>query len=272
MIRSCVIIENGSAEKRVFPIYTRVTIGRASVNDISLSEPTVSKRHAALGRVRGVTVIKDLGSQNGTFVNGRRVEKAVLSSGDSLRVGRASLRFVQDQRTTDVSVDRDAIEFQFQKSLGEYLVRADIIQEFTLKVALDNQHKSQTIGQILISMGVADDEGIAAALAKQLNLPLVRLDGLEIPEQTLSLVPAAIAKTNWLIPIKIADKLHIAMANPLDTEAIQVVRMTSAKNVEIAVTPQQDLLRAWGRCYTEQYPNQALEVGPSLDDLTPESQ
>ena len=255
MIRSCVIIENGTADKRVFPLYTRVTIGRAPANDISLSEPTVSKRHAALGRVRGLTVVRDLGSQNGTFVNGRRVEKAIISSGDNLRVGRVSLRLVQDQRTTDVSVDRDAIEFQFQKSLGEYLVRANIIQEFTLQVALDNQHKSQTIGQILMSMGVADDETIAAALAKQLNLPLVRLDGLEIPEQTLALVPAVVARTKWLMPFKIADKLHIAMANPLDTEAIQVVRMSSRKNVEIAVTPQQDLLRALVRCYPEQHPN-----------------
>ena len=61
------------------------------------------------------------------------------------------------------------------------------------------------------------------------------------------------------------------MVNPLDT-VIQVVRMTSRKNVEIVVTAQQDLLRALGRCYTDQYLNSALDVGPSLDDFKPESQ
>ena len=272
MTRSCAIIENVSAEKRVFPLYTRLTIGRAPANDISLSEPTVSKRHAALGRVRGLPVVKDLGSRNGTFVKGKRVEKAVLSSGDTFQVGRVCLRFVQDQETTAGDVSEHTIGFEFQKILGEYLVKAGIIREFTLLVTLDEQGKNQTIGEILTSMGVADDMDIAMALAKQLKLPHVRLDDLEIPQEALSAVPASVAIGNLLIPIRITDKLHIAMANPFDVEAIQVVKVTSSKNVEVAVSPQRDLLKALGRCYSIELLNQSLDADPSLGDITFEGQ
>jgi hypothetical protein len=272
MIKSCVIIENVSAEKRAFPLYTKLTIGRASDNDISLSEPTVSKRHAALGRVRGLPVVKDLGSHNGVFINGQRIEKAVLSTGDSFKVGRVSFRFIQEQEIIDSNVAEDTTKLQFQKKLGEYLVKAGIIQHFTLPETPDKQPMNQTIGQMLMSMGAADDEDIAMGLAKQLNLPLVRLDELEIPQEALSLVPATVAKANLLMPIKITDKLHIAMANPLDSEAIQVARVTSSKSVQIAVTPQRELLEALGRCYVSEFLDQVVDEGANLDVVTDEIQ
>ncbi len=265
MIRSCVIIENVSSEKRVFPLYTKLTIGRASSNDIPLSEPTVSKRHAALGRVRGLPVIKNLGSRNGIFVEGKRVEKAVLSNGDNFRVGKVSLRFIQDQENATSRLSVDGLEFQFQKRLGEYLVKAGIIKEFTLMPTIDGQQKKQTIGQILTSMGVVDDLDIAMALAKQLNLPFVRFDGFEIEQETLSLVPAAVARTNLLMPIKLTDKLHLAMVNPLDTEAVKIVRVTSGKNVEIAVSPERDLLETLERFYASDFMNQLSDAESSLD-------
>lgn len=70
MITSCLIVESKIVEKRVYPLYARLTIGRKFINDISLPDRTVSKQHAVVGRVKGKIVVKDLGSRNGTFVNG----------------------------------------------------------------------------------------------------------------------------------------------------------------------------------------------------------
>ena len=101
MIKSCLILETKLTTKRVFPFYAKMIIGRHSTNDIPLPDRTVSKRHAVVGRVRGRVVVKDLGSRNGTFVNGQKLEKAILASGDRLKVGSVTLRFFQEDERSE---------------------------------------------------------------------------------------------------------------------------------------------------------------------------
>jgi ABC-type multidrug transport system ATPase subunit len=73
----------------------RVAIGRAPDNDVVLADLTVSAHHAVLERASdGSYLISDLGSSNGTFVNGQRVERARVDEGSVLSLGRHVLRFV----------------------------------------------------------------------------------------------------------------------------------------------------------------------------------
>ncbi|WP_041523472.1 FHA domain-containing protein [Gilvimarinus agarilyticus] len=77
---------NHSALKnRVFPLRQANTVGRSSECDISLAAAHLSRRHAELNIVDGVLYVKDLGSANGTFVNGRQVTEARVKRGDELR-------------------------------------------------------------------------------------------------------------------------------------------------------------------------------------------
>jgi len=65
-----------------------VTIGRDPVNDITINSPKVSRQHARLVRRGGVIVLEDLGSTNGTFVNGMRLTSPhTLASGDVISLG-----------------------------------------------------------------------------------------------------------------------------------------------------------------------------------------
>ncbi len=266
MVKSCFIIENDLGKKRVFPFYSKLTIGRASKNDISLPDRTASKRHAIVGRVKGRAVVRDLGSRNGTFVNGEKVEKSVLSSGDRLKIGNVTLRFFQTEETSENKHAESMATPQSYKTLGEYLLEAGAVDEFTLLRALDEEEKSQTIDQILIDTGVLDDVNIAEALAKQLKVPLVRLNELEIPEEVISLVPVEVARTHLLMPVKITEgKLLVALANPLDPHAMQVLRMVTRMRVEVAVAPRGDILEALSRFYAVEFLNQVLDGDPSLD-------
>ncbi len=70
-----------------------VVVGRASVSDLRLQHPSISRRHTQIKRVGEQFFVKDLGSQNGTFVNKERIATEVeVKPGDSIAMGNALLR------------------------------------------------------------------------------------------------------------------------------------------------------------------------------------
>ncbi|MCW2984050.1 MAG: hypothetical protein JWR63_1620 [Conexibacter sp.] len=70
------------------PPGAQLLLGRSRASDVRFLEPTVSRRHAALQRVENGWLIVDRTSTHGTWVNGRRVGRAILADGDELRLGR----------------------------------------------------------------------------------------------------------------------------------------------------------------------------------------
>jgi pSer/pThr/pTyr-binding forkhead associated (FHA) protein len=70
---------------RVFPLKELTVIGRASECDISLAAAHLSRRHAQIQVVEGGLLVKDLGSANGTFINGQRITEGRAKKGDEIR-------------------------------------------------------------------------------------------------------------------------------------------------------------------------------------------
>lgn len=84
------------------------TIGRASSADIQINEDGISRKHAKVVRDEdGTAKIQDLGSTNGTYLNGRRVQIEVLREGDRIRIGQsATLDFRYEYLDDDGSARR----------------------------------------------------------------------------------------------------------------------------------------------------------------------
>jgi len=74
-----------------------ISIGRESGNFVQLDDNEVSRRHAEIRRVDGRFVVGDLKSSNGTFVNNRKVERAELTSGDQIQIGRTVMVYSKDR-------------------------------------------------------------------------------------------------------------------------------------------------------------------------------
>jgi len=94
------LVEGGPASALVLADGTRVgigekplTIGRGPDCDLVLSDPTVSKRHLQVTRQGGQVVLSDLGSTNGTRVNGAGVRERALADGDEIHLGATVLRY-----------------------------------------------------------------------------------------------------------------------------------------------------------------------------------
>jgi pSer/pThr/pTyr-binding forkhead associated (FHA) protein len=68
-----------------------MVIGRGRGADIVIAEPTMSRAHAAIGYDGTHFFVQDLGSTNGTRVNGNREQKKVLRNGDEVQLGKLAL-------------------------------------------------------------------------------------------------------------------------------------------------------------------------------------
>lgn len=80
-------------ERRISLSEADITVGRAAANDITLSDPRASRFHARLAWSASQWTLADLGSANGTWVNGQRVQGTIaLQSGDLIQVGDSTLR------------------------------------------------------------------------------------------------------------------------------------------------------------------------------------
>ena len=69
-----------------------LVIGRGRGADVVLAEPTISRAHAAIGFEQEAFFVQDLGSTNGTLVNGSREEKRALVNGDEIQMGKLILQ------------------------------------------------------------------------------------------------------------------------------------------------------------------------------------
>ena len=90
------VIERPGQEQQVFelPQDRPVYVGRAESNDLVLRETSVSRRHAMLSpSLEGSWMVRDLGSANGIFLNGKNVRESPLKDSDVMNIGEYSLRY-----------------------------------------------------------------------------------------------------------------------------------------------------------------------------------
>jgi pSer/pThr/pTyr-binding forkhead associated (FHA) protein len=87
-------VERGPGQGQLLEVKQgTVVIGRASVSDLRLQHPSISRRHAQVKRIGEQFFVKDLGSQNGTFVNKQRIATELeVRPGDTLALGNALVR------------------------------------------------------------------------------------------------------------------------------------------------------------------------------------
>lgn len=155
--------------------------------------------------------------------------------------------------------------------LGEYLVMIGMIDKETLNKALKAQKSSKKkLGEVLMEMGVADDVGIAKALAVRLKLPYGRIDKANIPSNIISLIPPALAEKHAVMPLRMnGNRLLVAMANPLDLYALEDLRFYTQLPIDRAVVPASDIVAAIGKYYPQPNlgMNMGLEFGAEDDDI-----
>jgi pSer/pThr/pTyr-binding forkhead associated (FHA) protein len=87
----------GSVIREVTLDKERVTIGRRPQNDIQIENLAVSGEHACIVTILNDSFLEDLGSTNGTLVNGNPIKKHILQNNDVVEIGKYKLKYIGDQ-------------------------------------------------------------------------------------------------------------------------------------------------------------------------------
>lgn len=151
----------------------------------------------------------------------------------------------------------------YKRPLGEILVVEGEISREQLDMALAEQKKTfERLGKILMDMGMVSEERITEAMAKQLDVPYVNLQEHKFEADILALIPESLARRCRLIPIrKFGDKLIVAMSNPMDVEATDLVHVETRLRLEPALATEWRIIEAIDRLYGSDY-------GDDLPDST----
>ncbi len=91
---------DGTISERVLD-QERISIGRSPDNDLAFPDKAVSSKHAAIIQVGEESFLEDLGSTNGTQVNGKTIKRHALVNGDVIYIGRNTLRYFGFQLPAD---------------------------------------------------------------------------------------------------------------------------------------------------------------------------
>ena len=96
-----VLSMNGAVQGEYELSQERITIGRKPDNDIPIDNLAVSGKHALIITILDDSFLEDLGSTNGTYVNGKLVKKHALKNGDIIAIGKHELKYVNEHATAD---------------------------------------------------------------------------------------------------------------------------------------------------------------------------
>ena len=140
---------------------------------------------------------------------------------------------------------------RIRKRLGELLLDAKKLTEKDLLRALTEQKKyGDKLGRVIVKLGMLSEKEIIDTVSKQLNIPIIDLKELEIPEDVISIITADMAKSSMVIPImRRHNVLKLAMVDPLDIDAMDNVARMVMMEIEPLIVPEGELKQALEKYY-----------------------
>ena len=143
------------------------------------------------------------------------------------------------------------------RPLGRILIKMGVLTREKVHECLAIQKErggKVKIGEILVELGAIDDDQLQMAIAAQRGMEYVKLDGFEIPAETIEKVPAQMANTYRIIPIgfnKERNELTVALDNPSNFKASDDLSSLIGVRVIAKITDSEALESALKKYYAE---------------------
>jgi pSer/pThr/pTyr-binding forkhead associated (FHA) protein len=235
-----------------------IQIGKGPRNDVVMADAAVSAAHAIIRGEGGIYTITDLGSRNGTFMNGERVSSArQLNHGDVIGMGLSKLtfRFTDYSDTSAIELDKPATAGKStvppltQASLALAVVSAGLVSKADVdRVNADGTERR--LIRALIEERLAAEESLRDLMSRTFEIPSIDLDAAPLDEGVIAEFPPRLACEHQVFPItKEADGLVLAVADATDTNALEVVTREVHSPVQIRLATATQIRRLIDRYY-----------------------
>ena len=138
-----------------------------------------------------------------------------------------------------------------RKRIGEMLVEAGLLDAVGLWRALNEQRRwGGQLGSVLVDLKLVSEDALVAALSRQLNFPVVRLDDIDVAEEVLALVPSELAERHQIVPFAREGKFFdVAMSDPTNLGIIDELRIRTQLNVRTYLAGPKSIERGLARFY-----------------------
>jgi type IV pilus assembly protein PilB len=139
----------------------------------------------------------------------------------------------------------------FEDTLKKILVDSQLISEEALKKAIDAQKaEGGQLSKILVKQGAISEEILMGCLAKQLEMPAVKLSKMKIAPEILRIIPKQVASHYLVLPVsKIGNTLTLAMADPLNIFAVDDLKSLTNMVIKPVISSESEIKRAISRHY-----------------------
>ncbi len=138
-----------------------------------------------------------------------------------------------------------------RKRIGEILIEAGLIDEDGLRAALvEQRRRGGPLGRALVDLKLVTEESVVVALSRQLAVPVVDLDGMDIAQAVIDLLPGELAEAWGIVPFAQPMKfLDLAMGDPTNQRVLDELRVRTNLNVRAHLAGPKAIERAIGKYY-----------------------
>ena len=143
-----------------------------------------------------------------------------------------------------------------ETAIGDLLIRAGIVDATGLSRARETQDKSGiSLTSALATLGLADEQGMVAAIAKSMRLEELNPELPEVPAEVAALLPSDFCRKRTVVPLSLQGKiLRLVLADPMDYSTIQDAEFRSGKRILAVVASQTQIQRLIHQIYADDAP------------------
>ena len=154
------------------------------------------------------------------------------------------------------------------EQLAEILLGAGLVDRHMLdRAQAIHRTQGRWLGSVLVELGAISPEEIARTLSTALNLKMVSLTSVPVNVDTVRLMPESMARRFGVVPVSHLDtSLHIAMVNPLDTLACDLIQARTGMRLERLVATEREVRSAIERFYGQLAREMKLKASKTPED------
>jgi pSer/pThr/pTyr-binding forkhead associated (FHA) protein len=236
-------------------------LGKNPRNDLVIADSSVSTTHAVIRNDNGVYSVSDLGSRNGTYVNGERItEPRKLQHGDVIGLGLTKLTFRlanhSETGAIDVTVMLPGVPGVTapppltEDSLARAAVAERLVSEADVQRLRGPDARDRRLYRALVEESAVGEESLRNLMSRVFQLKALDLATTPVDESLTARFPSQLARQHRVFPIAVeADKLILAVSDPTDTAAVDAAKRKTARSVDMRLATSTEIDNLINRYY-----------------------